>query len=165
MFATGLGKDNQVGTTRNGLPNHKRAKPPNSKQPPKQQDCGQGGCSLIKLQNNKRVVCGSRSNVKDVKILIDHDQIQRSPNSNISNQKPRARAPHCTRSSPEHPIYSIILTEFPAGPRVRFLPEPSPRPTLTPLDYSPEVDHLPTIDHPPENSTTPHLDWRFKIDL
>ncbi|KAH9468018.1 hypothetical protein Pst134EA_011640 [Puccinia striiformis f. sp. tritici] len=81
MFATGLGKDNQVGTTRNGLPNHKRAKPPNSKQPPKQQDCGQGGCSLIKLQNNKRVVCGSRSNVKDVKILIDHDQIQRSPNS------------------------------------------------------------------------------------
>ncbi|KAI9601377.1 hypothetical protein H4Q26_001195 [Puccinia striiformis f. sp. tritici PST-130] len=36
-----------------------------------------------------------------------------------------------------------------------FRPEPSPRPTLTPLDYSPEVDHPPTIDHPPENEYYP----------
>ncbi|KAI9619808.1 hypothetical protein KEM48_008420, partial [Puccinia striiformis f. sp. tritici PST-130] len=67
----------------------------------------------------------------------------------------RARAPNCTRSSPKHPVYSIIRTGFPAGPRVRFRPEPSPRPTLTPLDYSPEVDHPPTIDHPPENEYYP----------
>ncbi|KAI9600100.1 hypothetical protein KEM48_000316, partial [Puccinia striiformis f. sp. tritici PST-130] len=49
----------------------------------------------------------------------------------------------------------IIRTGFPAGPRVRFRPEPSPRPTLTPLDYSPEVDHPPAIDHPPENEYYP----------
>ncbi|KAI9603503.1 hypothetical protein KEM48_001460 [Puccinia striiformis f. sp. tritici PST-130] len=73
----------------------------------------------------------------------------------ISNQKPAPAPPNCTRSSPKHPVYSIIRTGFPAGPRVRFRPEPSPRPTLTPLDYSPEVDHPPTIDHPPENEYYP----------
>ncbi|KAI9624269.1 hypothetical protein KEM48_009010 [Puccinia striiformis f. sp. tritici PST-130] len=67
----------------------------------------------------------------------------------ISNQKPAPAPPNCTRSSPEHPVYSIILTGFPAGPRVRFRPGPPSRRIPTSLDYSPEVDQLPTIDHPP----------------
>ncbi|KAI7936308.1 hypothetical protein MJO29_015611 [Puccinia striiformis f. sp. tritici] len=50
---------------------------------------------------------------------------------------------------------SIIRTGFPAGPRVRFRPEPPPRPTLTLLDYSPEVDHPLSIDHPLENEYYP----------
>ncbi|KAI9609769.1 hypothetical protein KEM48_002747 [Puccinia striiformis f. sp. tritici PST-130] len=49
----------------------------------------------------------------------------------------------------------IIRTGFPAGPRVRFRPEPPPRPTLTLLDYSPEVDHPLSIDHPLENEYYP----------
>ncbi|KAI9624225.1 hypothetical protein KEM48_009123 [Puccinia striiformis f. sp. tritici PST-130] len=71
-------------------------------------------------------------------------------------RSPRPRTP-CTRSSPEHPVYSIIRTRFPAGPRVRFRPEPSPRPTSTPLDYSPEVDNPPSIDHSPENRLRPSI--------
>ncbi|KAI7938370.1 hypothetical protein MJO28_015290 [Puccinia striiformis f. sp. tritici] len=57
-------------------------------------------------------------------------------------QSPRPRTP-CTRSSPKHPVYSIIRTGFPAGLRARFRPEPSPRPTSTSLDYSPKVNHPP----------------------
>ncbi|KAI9624564.1 hypothetical protein H4Q26_016793 [Puccinia striiformis f. sp. tritici PST-130] len=70
-------------------------------------------------------------------------------------RSPRPRPPNCTRSSPELPVYSIIRTGFPAGPRVRFRPEPPPRPTLTLLDYSPEVDHPLSIDHPLENEYYP----------
>ncbi|KAI9628252.1 hypothetical protein H4Q26_018137 [Puccinia striiformis f. sp. tritici PST-130] len=60
-----------------------------------------------------------------------------------------------SQRSPELPVYSIIRTGFPAGPRVRFRPEPPPRPTLTLLDYSPEVDHPLSIDHPLENEYYP----------
>ncbi|KAI7938882.1 hypothetical protein MJO28_014461 [Puccinia striiformis f. sp. tritici] len=80
--------------------------------------------------------------------------------SNISNQKPAPAPPNCTRSSPKHPVYSIILTGFPAGPRVRFRPGPPSRRIPTSLDYSPEVNQPPTINHPPENENTPHLDCK-----
>ncbi|KAI9614367.1 hypothetical protein H4Q26_009516 [Puccinia striiformis f. sp. tritici PST-130] len=40
---------------------------------------------------------------------------------------------------------------------VRFRPEPSPRPTSTPLNYSPEVDNPPSIDHSPENRLQPSI--------
>ncbi|KAI9610141.1 hypothetical protein H4Q26_007140 [Puccinia striiformis f. sp. tritici PST-130] len=50
----------------------------------------------------------------------------------INTAKPAPAPPNCTRSSPEHPVYSIIRTGFPAGPRVRFRPEPSPRPNPHP---------------------------------
>ncbi|KAI7966272.1 hypothetical protein MJO29_002020 [Puccinia striiformis f. sp. tritici] len=58
----------------------------------------QSGCSLIELQNNKRVVCGSRSDVRDVKKLIEHDQRSSNfnfvtPNSNSSKLLDRISTP------------------------------------------------------------------------
>ncbi|KNE94612.1 hypothetical protein, variant [Puccinia striiformis f. sp. tritici PST-78] len=58
----------------------------------------QSGCSLIELQNNKRAVCGSRSDVRDVKKLIEHDQRSSNfnfvtPNSNSSKLLDRISTP------------------------------------------------------------------------
>ncbi|KAH9465878.1 hypothetical protein Pst134EA_013738 [Puccinia striiformis f. sp. tritici] len=58
----------------------------------------QSGCSLIELQNNKQVVCGSRSDVRDVKKLIEHDQRSSNfnfvtPNSNSSKLLDRISTP------------------------------------------------------------------------
>ncbi|KAI9609001.1 hypothetical protein KEM48_003083, partial [Puccinia striiformis f. sp. tritici PST-130] len=58
----------------------------------------QSGCSSIELQNNKRVVCGSRSDVRDVKKLIEHDQRSSNfnfvtPNSNSSKLLDRISTP------------------------------------------------------------------------
>ncbi|KAI9610741.1 hypothetical protein KEM48_004770 [Puccinia striiformis f. sp. tritici PST-130] len=63
----------------------------------------QSGCSLIELQNNKRAVCGSRSDVRDMKKLIEHDQRSSNfkevrsffvtPNSNSSKLLDRISTP------------------------------------------------------------------------
>ncbi|KAH9454426.1 hypothetical protein Pst134EA_013527 [Puccinia striiformis f. sp. tritici] len=61
------------------------------------------GCSSIELQN-KRVVCGSGSDVRDVKQQIDHDQRSLNfssvtPNLNSSNLLDRISSPVIGESS------------------------------------------------------------------
>ncbi|KAI9609584.1 hypothetical protein H4Q26_007544 [Puccinia striiformis f. sp. tritici PST-130] len=46
------------------------------------------GCSSIELQNSKRIVCGSRSNVIDGQNSIDHDQRVSNSNSITLNPNP-----------------------------------------------------------------------------
>ncbi|KAI9619845.1 hypothetical protein KEM48_008459 [Puccinia striiformis f. sp. tritici PST-130] len=46
------------------------------------------GCSSIELQNSKRIVCGSRSNIIDGQNSIDHDQRVSNSNSITLNPNP-----------------------------------------------------------------------------